>query len=102
MQGYAGLKERAVKIPSEEQCRLTSALERLAQLYGAWCTLNSRNGVTKLSTVMPRFFVPAGHCAGEQAVSGDRDERASPFRFWVKLRNRSQFLLQPLPLHRIA
>jgi eukaryotic-like serine/threonine-protein kinase len=36
LQGYAGLKERAVKIPPEEQGSLTMAVERLAQLYGAW------------------------------------------------------------------
>jgi serine/threonine protein kinase len=40
LQGYAGMKERAVKIPPEsgswEQGRLTTAVERLAQLYDAW------------------------------------------------------------------
>jgi eukaryotic-like serine/threonine-protein kinase len=36
LQGYRGLKERAVKIPPEEQGSLTTALERLAQLYVAW------------------------------------------------------------------
>src|SRR5207245_1619499 len=36
LQGYGGLKERAVKIPPEAQGSLTTAVERLAQLYGAW------------------------------------------------------------------
>jgi serine/threonine protein kinase/tetratricopeptide (TPR) repeat protein len=36
LQGYTGLKERAVKIPPEEQGSLTTAVERLAQLYDAW------------------------------------------------------------------
>ena len=35
-QGYAGLKERAVKVPPEGQGSLNTAMERLAQLYGAW------------------------------------------------------------------
>jgi tetratricopeptide (TPR) repeat protein len=40
LQGHAGLKECAVKIPPEsrswEQGRLTTAVERLVQLYDAW------------------------------------------------------------------
>jgi eukaryotic-like serine/threonine-protein kinase len=36
LQGYAGLKQRAAKIPPEDRGSLTTALERLVQLYGAW------------------------------------------------------------------
>lgn len=36
IQGYAGLKECAAKIPPEEQSYLTTAQERLVELYDAW------------------------------------------------------------------
>ena len=36
MQGYEGLKRRAVQVPPEEQSNVATALERLVQLYDAW------------------------------------------------------------------
>src|SRR5262249_58977472 len=36
VRGYEGLKERAAKIPLEEQGYLTSSLGRLMDLYVAW------------------------------------------------------------------
>ena len=36
LQGYEGMKRRAVKIPPQAKVRLTEALERLVQLYDGW------------------------------------------------------------------
>jgi eukaryotic-like serine/threonine-protein kinase len=36
VQGYEGMKQREVKIPSQARVFLTEALERLVQLYDAW------------------------------------------------------------------
>jgi serine/threonine protein kinase/tetratricopeptide (TPR) repeat protein len=36
VQGYEGLKRRAVQVPPEQQSNVATALERLVQLYDAW------------------------------------------------------------------
>src|SRR5262249_41517378 len=36
VQGYEGMKQRELKVPSQARVRLTEALERLVQLYDAW------------------------------------------------------------------